>query len=50
MTAASMLQAQTPEEEPTDSLVIIWAGSYQEALAQGLSENRVILLDFFTDT
>jgi len=47
---ASAVQAQTPEEEPTDPLVIAWASSFSQAQTLGLSENRVILLDFYTDS
>ncbi|MBU1320648.1 MAG: hypothetical protein KKG33_02880 [candidate division Zixibacteria bacterium] len=47
---ASVVQAQMPEEDSADSLVIAWTNGFSEAQAQGLSENRVILLDFYTDS
>jgi hypothetical protein len=45
--SASLVWAD--EAEGVDSLYIEWAESFADAQALGLSENRVILLDFYND-
>ncbi len=45
----SVSLVRADEAEGTDSLYIEWAESFADAQALGMSENRVILLDFYND-
>jgi len=49
LSLAAVAVAQTAEEEPPDSAVMAWVDNFPEAQQLGLNENRVILLDFYTD-
>ncbi len=45
--SASLIQAD--EGGTDDSLYIEWIKNFDDAQALGLSENRIILLDFYAD-
>ncbi len=47
---ATVVFGQAPEEEAKDSLKIEWVNNFDDAQAKALSENKVILLDFYSDT
>lgn len=49
LSLAAVVAAQTTEGEPSDSAVMAWVNNFPEAQNLGLSEHRVILLDFYTD-
>ena len=47
---ATVALGQAPEKEAEDSLKIEWVNSFDDAQAKALAENKVILLDFYSDT
>ncbi len=47
---ATVVSGQAPEEETEDSLKIEWVNNFDAAQAMALAENKVILLDFYSDT
>lgn len=47
---ATVAFGQAPEEEIEDSLKIEWVNNFDDAQAKALAENKVILLEFYTDT
>jgi hypothetical protein len=47
---AAAALGQAPEEKAEDSLKIEWVNNFDDAQAKALTENKVILLDFFSDT
>jgi len=47
---ASVALGQAQEEEPGDSLQIQWVNNFGDAQTKALAENKVILLDFYSDT
>ena len=47
---AAVALGQAPEEEAEDSLKIEWVNDFDDAQAKALAENKVILLDFYSDT
>ena len=47
---ATVAHGQAPKEEAEDSLKIEWVNSFDDAQAKALTENKVILLDFYSDT
>jgi hypothetical protein len=47
---ATVAFGQAPEEEAVDSLKIEWVNDFNDAQARAIAENKVILLDFYSDT
>jgi thiol:disulfide interchange protein len=46
---SAMAAAQTDTTGAADSLKAEWVSSFADAQSKALDENRVILLDFYTD-
>ena len=50
LVGASAVPAQVTGEKPEDSMRIEWINDFEDARAEALSQNKLILLDFYSDT
>ncbi len=47
---ASTALGQTSGEESNDTAQIEWVDSFEDAQAKAIADNKLILLDFYSDT